>query len=51
MMEVEEGNFDEAYDVYACMQCGKCTGSCAVSLRSDLNIRELMRIAILNENG
>lgn len=49
-MEVEEGNFDEAYDVYACMQCGKCTGSCAVSLRSDLNIRELMRIAILNEN-
>jgi Fe-S oxidoreductase len=50
MMEVEEGNFDEAYDVYTCMQCGKCTGSCAVSLRSDLNIRELMVIAILNEN-
>ncbi|BDC35716.1 (Fe-S)-binding protein [Candidatus Methanoliparum sp. LAM-1] len=50
MMEVEETNFDELYEVYACMQCGKCTGSCAVSLRSDFNIRELMRIAILGNN-
>lgn len=50
MMEVEEVSFDKLYDVYACMQCGKCTGSCAVSLRTKLNIREMMRIAILGNN-
>ena len=34
------------YDLYGCVQCGKCTGSCPVSLKSDLQIRRLVYDAI-----
>ncbi len=37
----------EKYELYACFQCGKCTGGCAVSLRTPLNIRVLIRNALL----
>lgn len=50
MMEIESISFDEMYETNKCMQCGMCTGGCPVSLRSDLNIRKMMRITRLGKN-
>jgi len=50
MMEIEDLTFDELYEANKCMQCGMCTGGCPVSLRSDLNIRKMMRIIHLGKN-
>ena len=38
------------YDLYVCIQCGKCTRGCPVTLRSALNIRRLVREATLHYN-
>jgi len=35
-------NLLERYELWACLQCGRCTGGCPVSLRAPLNIRNLM---------
>jgi len=40
-------DFLEKYELYACFQCGKCTGGCPLSLRTALNIRFLMREVLL----
>jgi len=39
----------QRFELYACLQCGKCTGGCPVSLRTDLNIRRIMRELIFVE--
>lgn len=41
-MEAVEETFVEKYELLACIQCGKCTGGCPVSLKSPLNIRRLI---------
>jgi Fe-S oxidoreductase len=43
-MEVQQ--LAHKYELYGCVQCGKCTGSCPVSLKSDLQIRRLVYDAI-----
>jgi len=40
-------DFLEKYELYACLQCGKCTGGCPVSIKTALNIRSLMREVLL----
>jgi Fe-S oxidoreductase len=40
-------DFLEKYELYACLQCGKCTGGCPIALRAPLNIRSLMREVLL----
>jgi Fe-S oxidoreductase len=40
-------DFLEKHELYACLQCGKCTGGCPVSLRAPLNIRSLMREVLM----
>lgn len=40
-------DFVEKHDLFACLQCGKCTGGCPVSLRAPLNIRALMREVLM----
>jgi len=40
----------DKYDLFVCIQCGKCTGGCPVTLRSALNIRRLVREATLDYN-
>ncbi|MFC2067464.1 (Fe-S)-binding protein [Chloroflexota bacterium] len=40
----------EKYELLACMQCGKCTSGCPVSLKSPLNIRRLVREVMLGRN-
>ena len=40
----------ERYELFACIQCGKCSGGCPVSLTSVLNIRRLIRELIVRED-
>lgn len=39
--------FAQRFELYACLQCGKCTGGCPVALRTPLNVRMLMREALI----
>ncbi|GAB4287023.1 MAG: hypothetical protein Kow0092_40230 [Deferrisomatales bacterium] len=41
----------ERYELAACLQCGRCTGGCPMSLRSPLNARRLLYEALLREDG
>lgn len=42
-MEAEAQSFIDDYKLLECIQCGVCTGSCPVSVKSQLNIRRMMR--------
>jgi Fe-S oxidoreductase len=41
-MSTEEISFIEKYDLLGCIQCGRCTGGCPVSMRTNLNVRRFM---------
>ena len=47
MLGIEDESFYEKYELFGCIQCGKCTGGCPVSLNSPLNIRRLMHEALV----
>jgi Fe-S oxidoreductase len=47
MLMVENTSLYEKYELFGCIQCGKCTGGCPVSLNSPLNIRRLMQEALV----
>ncbi len=47
MLCVENESLYEKYELFGCIQCGKCTGGCPVSLNSPLNIRRLMQEALV----
>ena len=51
MMEIAGETFAQKFDLYTCMQCGKCTGGCTVSLKSPLNVRRMMRTALVSESS
>lgn len=38
-MSIEQQEFVEKYDLLGCIQCGRCTGGCPVTVRTDLNVR------------
>ena len=40
----------QKFNLYACYQCGKCTGGCPVTVRSRLNIRRLVFQGILGKD-
>jgi len=40
LLQVRE--FARQFDLYGCIQCGKCTGGCPMTLKTDLNIRRLI---------
>jgi len=42
-MSIQAKELLEKYDLFGCMQCGKCTAGCPVSINSHLNIRRLIR--------
>jgi len=46
-MAVEGAVLCEQLNLYDCIQCGKCTGGCPVSIRSALNPRKLIYEALL----
>ncbi len=37
--------FTEKYDLLGCIQCGRCTGGCPVTVRADLNVRQFVNDA------
>ena len=49
-MEALEGQIAERLDLYTCIQCGKCTGGCPVSIKSPLNIRRVIRESVVRED-
>ncbi|MDI6708097.1 MAG: (Fe-S)-binding protein [Candidatus Thermoplasmatota archaeon] len=40
----------QKYDLLGCVQCGKCTGSCPIALKSELRIRRLVYEAIITKD-
>ncbi len=48
-MSDAEQNIAEKYELLGCIQCGRCTAGCPVSLKSALNIRKLIREVMLDE--
>jgi len=40
----------ERLDLFTCIQCGKCTGGCPVSIKSPLNIRRVIRESTVRED-
>jgi Fe-S oxidoreductase len=50
MLMLENTSFYEKYELFGCIQCGKCTGGCPVAFNSPLNIRRLMQEALVLEN-
>lgn len=51
MLMLENESLYEKYELFGCIQCGKCTGGCPVSLNSPLNIRRLMHEALVLDNA
>jgi Fe-S oxidoreductase len=45
-----EQTIAEKYDLWGCIQCGKCTGGCPMSLKTALNVRRLIYEALVNGN-
>jgi Fe-S oxidoreductase len=48
-MNNAELSIAEKYELLACIQCGKCTAGCPISMKSALNIRRLVREATIGE--
>lgn len=42
LMNEELQDFIQKYDLYGCIQCGRCTGGCPVTVRTDLNVRRFV---------
>ena len=41
-MSTETLSFTEKFDLLGCIQCGRCTGGCPVTVRTDLNVRRFV---------
>ncbi len=42
LMNEELQDFIQKYDLYGCIQCGRCTGGCPVTVRTELNVRRFV---------
>ena len=45
-----EPSLVEEYELFGCIQCGKCSSGCPVSLKSALNIRRLVRELVVRQD-
>jgi len=41
-MRIQTREFAREYDLFGCIQCGKCTGGCPMTLKTELNIRRII---------
>lgn len=48
-MSTESQTFTEKYDLLGCIQCGRCTGGCPVTVRADLNVRRFVNDAYFED--
>ncbi len=44
-MSIENQTFTEKHDLLGCIQCGRCTGGCPVTVRAGLNVRQFVNNA------
>lgn len=51
MLQIESRQFVKEYGLLACIQCGKCTGGCPMSIKSRLNPRTLIYRLLIAGNG
>lgn len=50
-MRVQAREFAREHGLFACIQCGKCTGGCPVSYKTALNIRDVIYRLLASGNG
>jgi Fe-S oxidoreductase len=48
-MKVNTREFVQEYTLLECIQCGRCTGGCPVSMKTTLNIRGIIYEALIEE--
>lgn len=48
-MSTKIQTFTEKHDLLGCIQCGRCTGGCPVTVRADLNVRSFVYNAYSEE--
>jgi len=48
-MSTENQTFTEKFDLLGCIQCGRCTGGCPVTVRTNLNVRRFVYDAYSEE--
>jgi Fe-S oxidoreductase len=48
-MKVNTREFVQEYTLLECIQCGRCTGGCPVSMKTALNIRAIIYEALIEE--
>jgi Fe-S oxidoreductase len=50
-MKIQTREFTREHGLFACIQCGKCTGGCPVSYKTALNIRQVIYQLLASRNG
>jgi Fe-S oxidoreductase len=50
-MQIQARQFARENGLFACIQCGKCTGGCPVSFKTALNIRDVIYRLLTSGNG
>jgi Fe-S oxidoreductase len=50
-MRIQARQFAREHGLFACIQCGKCTGGCPVSYKTALNIRDVIYHLLASDNG
>lgn len=51
MLQVKSRQFAKEQGLYACIQCGKCTGGCPMAIKTRLNPRSLIYRFLVASNG
>ena len=51
MLTIESRQFAREHGLYACIQCGKCTGGCPMAIKTSLNPRDLIYRLLVAGNG
>lgn len=51
MLQIESREFVQAHNLFACIQCGKCTGGCPMAIKTRLNPRSLIYRLLVAGDG
>ena len=51
MLQIESRQFAREHKLFACIQCGKCTGGCPMAAKTKLNPRNLIYRLLIAGNG
>jgi Fe-S oxidoreductase len=51
MLQIESRRFAADHGLFACIQCGKCTGGCPMAVKTKLNPRSLIYRLLVAGNG